>query len=51
MFEALLSQVPDGILNNAALNEAIAVLPRNYGFEVLFHPPQRVPGFGAHAFA
>ena len=27
-------QVPDDILHNEALNEAIAVLPANYNFEV-----------------
>jgi 2-(3-amino-3-carboxypropyl)histidine synthase len=27
-------QVPDGILHDEALNEAIAVLPANYNFEV-----------------
>lgn len=27
-------QIPDDILNNTALNEAIALLPRNYNFEI-----------------
>ena len=30
----LVAQVPDEILNDAALNEAISVLPANYNFEV-----------------
>ena len=28
------TQVPDDILHNDALNEAVAVLPANYNFEV-----------------
>lgn len=30
----LASQVPDDILHNQALNDAIAILPANYNFEV-----------------
>lgn len=33
------AQVPDDILHDAALNDAIAVLPSNYNFEVC-RPPQ-----------
>lgn len=31
---ALCAQIPDDILDNAALKEAISVIPENYNFEV-----------------
>lgn len=33
-YVALVYQVPDEILHDVALNDAIAVLPSNYSFEV-----------------
>lgn len=35
-------QIPDDILHNEALNEAISILPQNYNFEVRL-PPGKTP--------